>query len=163
MCISSYVDSMPARKDKLVTQDEVNETMKESEQLDLAALAREKSEDMLGVLVSAANREKNPDDPDDESASWAVATSAAKTVIELGIGKTATQVHEKQEQGLTIVINQLTTGLTTEKVIEGSDLGAGIAKTIEITGAEVNLAQDLVEIVPVLSKPSKNQDAGSSS
>lgn len=146
---------MPARGDRLVTQDEVDSTMKGAEQLDLAALAREKSEDMLGVLVSAANREKNDDDPDDEPASWAVATSAAKTVIELGIGKSATQVTERQERGLTIVINQLTTGRSTEKVIEGEDLGVEVAKTIEITGTESNLAQDLVEIVPVMSKPSE--------
>lgn len=131
--------------------------MQGGEQLDISELARARSEDMLGVLVGAANRDVATDEagkPLEELPSWPVAISAAKTVIEIGHGRVATQESEKQEVGLHITINQLFGPGSVEKVIEPGELGASIAKTIEISGAKVNLAEDLVEIVPVLSKPS---------
>ncbi len=146
----------PKNSSPALTRSAVEEAMQGGEQLDIADLARARSEDMLGVLVNAANREGTVDKEGkllEDLPTWPVAISAAKTVIEIGHGRVATQEAEKQEVGLHITINQLFGGEATEKVIEPGELGAAIAKTIEISGAKVNLAEDLVEIVPVLSEP----------
>lgn len=139
-----------------VTSSEIAELMKEGEQLDIAELAKAKSEEMLGVLVTAANREGVVDEDGkllEDLPSWAVATSAAKTVIEIAHGRTATQEVEKKDTGLTIVINQLFSSGTEEKVIEAIDLATDLADTIEIEGPDINM-DELVDLTPILSKPS---------
>lgn len=133
-----------------VTMAEVKETMKDAEELDIAALAREHSEEMLGALVDMAQRKGRGRN----RAPHAVAAASAKTVLEIGHGRSATKERENSDTGLTIVINSLTTGVQVEKVISGDELAVDINDPIEITGKPVNLADELVEFRSPLSKPS---------
>jgi hypothetical protein len=132
---------------------EVDEVMKGGEQLDIAELAREHSVDMLGALVSMAKREGRGRN----RAPHSVASSSAKTVLELAHGKAATQESEIQDTGLTIIVNHLMTGQSpVEKVIDvgvTDPVEIDSETEIEITGEAINLAEDLVDFVAVLDKP----------
>jgi hypothetical protein len=132
---------------------EVDEVMKGGEQLDIAELAREHSVDMLGALVSMAKREGRGRN----RAPHSVASSSAKTVLELAHGKAATQESEIQDTGLTIIVNNLMTGQSpVEKVIDvgvTDPVEIDSETEIEITGEAINLAEDLVDFVAVLDKP----------
>lgn len=133
-----------------VTMAEVKETMKDAEELDIASLAREHSEEMLGALVNMANRTGRGRN----RAPHAVAAASAKTVLEIGHGRAATKERESADTGLTIVINSLTTGVKIEKVISGEELAVDVRDAIEIEGEPINLADDLVDFRSPLSKPS---------
>jgi len=134
----------------IVTGADVAAALQDAVELDIAELARAKSTKMLDVLVDAAERKGRGRN----RAPWAVATSAAKSVIEIGHGRVATQEQEHSDSGLTIIVNNLFGGeAPVEKTIEGVVLGKDIADAMEIEGPATNLAQDLVDLVPVLSKP----------
>lgn len=148
-------DSQPA-----LTRSAVEEVMQGAEQLGIAELARARSEDMLGVLVDAAESNVKTDDegkPLEEAPSWAVRTNAARTVIEIGHGRAATQQPDKDDGSIYITVNKLFMPGSTEKTIHSGKIEAEIAKTFEVQGARVNLVEDLVEIVPVLGKPPENE------
>lgn len=150
----------PQTSQPALTRSAVEEVMQGAEQLDIAELARARSEDMLGVLVDAANANVKTDDdgkPTEDVPSWAVRTNAAKTVIEIGHGRAPTQEAEKNDGGLHITVNKLFMPGSSEKIIQPGEIEAEVSKTFNVTGAKANLAEDLVEIVPVLGKPPEDQ------
>lgn len=133
-----------------VTMEEVNEKLKGGEELDIAELARGHSEDMLDALVSMAKRAG----PRSDRAPHSVAATAARTVLELGHGRSAIQATEVKDSGLTIIVNNLTTGeQKMEKVIDVGGLGVDTSVDVEISSDLENLASDLVALRPRLSKP----------
>lgn len=133
-----------------VTMDEVHDKLKGGEELDIAELARGHSEEMLDALVKMARREGRGA----QRAPHAVAATAAKTVLEIGHGRTATQAADQKDTGLTIIVNNLTTGETKmEKVIDVGGLEVDTSQPVEIIEEVVNLAEGLVALKPLLRKP----------
>ena len=123
-------------KEVPMSRTEVESALIDAEDIDIKQLAREHDRAAIGVLGKAVARKGG------DKAPWAVSTGAAKTLIEIGHGKSETREGEKKEGGLTVIINQLTSDDQLERVVSGVQ----IAK--EIASAERVDVIDVVDVTP---------------
>ena len=98
--------------------------LEDGEAIDVQAVAKTRSLEMLAVLIEAAT------DESEDGAPWSVRTRSAKDVLEIADGKPATKETEKTDSSLTIVINQLFQGGKTEKVIDAADIAVDVEAAI---------------------------------
>ena len=148
---------VPQNAHSALTRSDVAEVMQDAQDLGIADLARKEGPNMLDVLVKIAKREVPKTEkgkPQEDPPPWSVAKSAAKDVIEIGEGRPSTKEPQKGDGNLYITINQLFGGESRQKVIENAGVDESVSATIPIGGARTNLAEDLIEIVPVMRKPS---------
>lgn len=117
-------------------------TLQEGEDLDLQELAQAYTAESMGTLMKAQRAKKAP---------WNSKISAANSVLEYGHGRAKTQEKDLNSGGLTVIINQLSTGeqresRTPQKVIEALEADAieieRVPGTIVINTDEIAAALD---------------------
>ncbi len=76
-------------------------TLQEGEDLELQDLAKAYTAESMGTLMKAQRSPKAP---------WSSRISAANSVLEYGHGRANTRESDQNPTGLTVIINQLSTG-----------------------------------------------------
>jgi hypothetical protein len=110
-----------------MTRNELESELDAGHEVDIKEIARKHDKAAISVLARAVKRRGK------DKAPWAVATGAAKTLIEIGHGKSETREPEDKTGGLTIVINELTIGGQSETRITAAQIARDLAETIDVT------------------------------
>lgn len=128
---SGYKHSGAVGKAVPMKRSEAKELLDPGSEDEVRAAARAHAEKAIRLLAKAVGRRGN--DP----APWSVARAAANDLLEWGYGKPATQEPGEKEGGLTVVINQLTTGEHREITIPDIEIRRGeISAQVEKTAEE---------------------------
>ncbi len=102
-------------------------------------LARAHDVAAIGRLATAVRRRGK------DKAPWSVSVKAARDLLEIGHGRSATQDATDKSGGLTVIINQLTSDDQLERVISGVQMAKSVAATIEI---EAEPEPEVIDVTP---------------
>ena len=122
---------------------ELVDRLDEGEQLDIKLLAQKEGKKAISTLKRAMMRRGK------DKAPWAVATGAAKTLIEIGHGRSETREVEQKSGGLTVIINELSTGTQLERVVSGVQMAREVQSAV-VAAEVVEVEQEtaIVDVTP---------------
>ena len=128
-------------KEAPMSRTQVESALIDAEDIDIKQLARDHDRAAIGVLGKAVGRKGK------DKAPWAVSTGAAKTLIEIGHGKSETREAERKEGGLTVIINQMTTEDQLERIVSGVQIAKEIASAervdvLDVTPQDVTFMEE---------------------
>ncbi len=98
-------------------------SLQEGEDLDLQELAQAYTAESMGTLMKAQRSRKSP---------WSSKISAANSVLEYGHGRANTRETDQHPTGLTVIINQLSTGDQRESYTPQKAIDKLEAEVVEI-------------------------------
>ena len=117
-----------------MTKSDLEGALDEGVQVDIQNLALDHVPTAIRTLAKASRRRLTPTEKDEgtELPPWSVSRAAAKDLIEIAGGRPETREAKDTTGGLTIIVNQLTTGESTERVIDAVHTAKEIVEQLEI-------------------------------
>ncbi len=97
--------------------------LEEGEQIDLQELARAHTVESFGTLMRAQRSRKAP---------WSAKVAAANSALDYGHGRANTREKDSKIAGLTVIINQLSTGAQFESHTSAAAIASLEADVIEV-------------------------------